>query len=245
MIKKAIKIILDQLGYAVTKQKSLEETYSKRLNIEHIFKLYFQLINLQDFFFMQIGANNDAGKDPIHKFILRYNLKGILIEPQKEAMERIKANFGKCDRLYFANVAVANKNGYETFYTIKNDVDKYIGTGGASFNKDMVRRYIKNRIKKNNVDKYIKKESVKCLTLDAIANKYNIVKIDFLQIDAEGYDFEIIKMFDFQKFSPLFIHYESKRLQKNDKIECEKLLIDKGYILFRADKSNTGAIKVK
>ena len=57
--------------------------------------------------------------------------------------------------------------------------------------------------------------------------------IDLLQIDAEGYDYEIIKMIKFQKIRPSIIRYEHKHLSKKDFTECLELLVNNNYgILF-------------
>ena len=67
--------------------------------------------------------------------------------------------------------------------------------------------------------------------------------IDFLSIDAEGKDFEVIQSLDFQRYSPKFICIEiwGKTKNKNyefDKSEIYKFLIDRKYSIVFNKKEN-------
>ena len=53
------------------------------------------------------------------------------------------------------------------------------------------------------------KISSKTITFDKICSIHNITTIDYLQIDTEGFDTEIIKMIDFSKFKINTIRFES------------------------------------
>ena len=58
------------------KQKQIKDLYSI---------LDFCLNKLNNFFFIQIGANNRIMDEPFNRFICKYeNMNGILIEPQKK-----------------------------------------------------------------------------------------------------------------------------------------------------------------
>ena len=66
---------------------------------------------------------------------------------------------------------------------------------------------------------------------DAIFEQTKVVRIDLLQIDVEGYDYEILKLFPFDKFLPTIIIFESENLSESDRIECNNWLKAKGYKL--------------
>ena len=67
--------------------------------------------------------------------------------------------------------------------------------------------------------------------------KYNIQKIDLLQIDAEGYDGEILSNLSETSIKPKFIRYEDKHINtvfKQNMVEMsssdlEKFLVKLGY----------------
>ena len=73
-------------------------------------------------------------------------------------------------------------------------------------------------------------EKVKYLTLDQLLAKHQIRQLDLLQIDAEGYDFEILKTLDFNKVKPRFINYERVLLQDQEPA-CREMLEKHGYRL--------------
>ena len=54
-----------------------------------------------------------------------------------------------------------------------------------------------NIVLPQNKKEWIATEDVKCVSLDSLLVKYNINNIDLLIIDAEGYDYEIIKAIPF------------------------------------------------
>lgn len=56
---------------------------------------------------------------------------------------------------------------------------------------------------------HFKKVTVPSLSFTDLCKKYNLTEINFLQIDAEGYDCEIIKSIDFTKVSIDVIKYEN------------------------------------
>lgn len=60
------------------------------------------------------------------------------------------------------------------------------------------------------------KISTKSITFDKICNNHNITNIDYLQIDTEGFDSEIIKMINLSKYKIDTIRFEKWQFE-NDK----------------------------
>jgi len=58
----------------------------------------------------------------------------------------------------------------------------------------------------------------------------DVYQIDLLQIDVEGFDFEVIQATDFTKIRPRIIHFESKILSEQVLKEAKAFLTDKAYI---------------
>ena len=96
---------------------------------------------------------------------------------------------------------------------------------------------------------------VPCLSLKDLLLKHNLEKVDFLHVDAEGYDFEIIKQIDFSsRFRPLLICYEEwggAKFKEGDdlsggitlgptaSLECRKLLQKNKYLIHIVDSEDT------
>lgn len=83
-------------------------------------------------------------------------------------------------------------------------------------------------------DDFIIEEKVKALSFEDIINEYkDFVKADLLQIDTEGFDYEIIKMIDFNKCQYKFIKYEHCNLTENEYNKSMNILTKNGYKLFK------------
>ena len=149
--------------------------------------------------FVQVGAHDGEMHDPLRKFILANNWHGLLIEPQKKMIDKCKHNYRNLDNLIYINCAVhPYKKNIELFKV--NDPKDYSHTGWASI--------IPNRFDNTQYENNFIVENVEARHLMDIIQDNNVNSIDILQIDTEGFDAEVIKMFDFNSFSPLLIQYE-------------------------------------
>lgn len=73
-----------------------------------------------------------------------------------------------------------------------------------------------------------RKYQVKTISLNDLLRKYNAPKhIDYLSIDTEGSEFEILKSLDFEEYSFGVITCEHNFMQERD--EIYSLLTQKGY----------------
>ena len=57
----------------------------------------------------------------------------------------------------------------------------------------------------------------------------NLKDLDYLQIDTEGFDFQILKMIDFKAISPKLIRFEYANLSESELSESKEIL--KNYTL--------------
>jgi len=183
--------------------------------------------NIDNFFFIQIGAHDGVSDDLIHNLIIKYKWKGILIEPVKYLFEKLVENYNHCKGLIFENLAISDKNEYRNFYRLKRNNDNLpvIYDMIGSFSREHVLKH--KRIP--NIEKYLICERIKCISFSELIKKHSIRKIDLLHIDAEGFDYEIIKTIDFDIIKPFMIFFENVHLNEKDKIECFGLLRSEGY----------------
>jgi hypothetical protein len=59
-----------------------------------------------------------------------------------------------------------------------------------------------------------------------------VQQIDLIHIDTEGYDYEILKQIDFDKYQPDIILYEHKHLENKVYKSSIRMLKERGYKLF-------------
>lgn len=83
-------------------------------------------------------------------------------------------------------------------------------------------------VKKEHIKKYI----VKCSNPDSWHQDFDINRIRYLQIDTEGYDFEILKSINLDFFRPDIIKMEFCNLSDIDKFNATKYLADHSYDIY-------------
>ena len=75
------------------------------------------------------------------------------------------------------------------------------------------------------------------MPLMELLNQTGLTELDVLQIDAEGFDHEIVRMLDMKKIRPRVIKYEYTKKQTadalNQEIQMEEYLRSFGYQVFR------------
>lgn len=187
----------------------------------------------KDFFFIQIGANDGLKADPIYLYVNKYHWKGILIEPVQYIFNKLKANYKDVKNLAFENSAIGEKNGFKNFYRLKRlegrNIPLWYDEIGSFFKKNV----LKHKDKLKDIEKYLITEKIRCSTLKSILAKYQVKKVDLLIIDAEGYDYQILKQIPFNKLKPKIIIFEDRHLSSNEKENCRKILIKNGYSIVR------------
>jgi FkbM family methyltransferase len=173
-------------------------------------------------------------EDPIHQWIKKYRWQGILVEPQVKEFERLKINYRGSDNLKFENVAIAETNGLRPLYKVKDENIE------ADWQRGLASLLAKPRYCLEKQD-MVTTEMVQCVTFDTLLNRHQVKRIDLLQIDVEGYDYELLKLFDFERIKPQLIRYEHKHLSLSDRSCCKKNLKQNGYKILEMEY-DTGAV---
>lgn len=195
-----------------------------------------------DFYVIQIGANDGITHDPIHKFIKRDRWKGVLLEPQPEVFNTmLKKIYQFNEGLTPICAAIGKTDGSQKLYKIGFS-DMRWASGLASFSLEKIQEHYDSGVVAMNCKKYgleipddpelrIKAVDVEVISPETLLRKYNISRIDLLQIDAEGYDLEVILIFEIEKTKPQAIIFENENLPQEDLERCYQLLRDNNYKL--------------
>ena len=204
-------------------------------------------------FFIQVGSNDGFQNDPLYKFVKRDAWKGIVLEPQKQAFKNLSFLYKK-DAVIPINKALSSDNENKKLYKVAFCEDRW-ATGLSSF----IKSHLEARIDDGYIDQkceeygitppelrkdYIKAIDVPCTSFENLFETHPISKVDLLHIDTEGFDYEVIKMFDFEQFSPKLVVFEHIHLSEQNKNEAQNYLQSLGYRLtvdsmdIIAEKSN-------
>lgn len=211
----------------------------KKGSLAHLLSEYSKSCN-GNFTVIQIGANDGITHDPIHKFIKRDNWKGVLLEPQKHVFDQYLSKIYRNNKgITTINAALGETDGHLNLYKIGFSNARW-ATGLATFDKSVLEKAFtsghvaKNAAKENvaipsNPDEHIVAEKVPLISAETLLSTYQIDKIDLLQIDTEGFDYEVIKMFDIKKTKPGLIVFESSHLPKETLAEAVAYLQENNY----------------
>lgn len=155
--------------------------------------------------FIQIGTNN--GEDFFRDMVLLHKPQTvILIEPNKDLMGFIEKNYYGINGVHIETVAITKIE--------EDDVILYIPRQNESgFADNGQRNYDYGHLSLLPMNDWGDKETMRTIhakgvTLNSIFDKYGITYVDFLCIDTEGYDGEIIKTIDFLQHLIDIIKYE-------------------------------------
>lgn len=205
--------------------------------------------------FIQVGANDGRNNDPIHTYIVKYGWEGILVEPQKYVFENeLSKTYEGFAKLHLENVAISKEESNLPFYRIAFSNARW-ATGLASFDRASLDEhidsgYVERKAKQSgdtvpaNREDYLESVPVSTATFEELILRHHFKEVDLLCVDTEGYDFEVLRLFDFAKFRPKLVLFESKNLCNRDFIEAKEHLIRYGYKLFWY-KGDTVGIKFK
>ncbi len=184
---------------------------------------------------VDVGANKG---DYSSEIILNTNSFVIAFEPMKKSYLKLKKLEKKfTNKMKCFNIALSDKNGESTMYFQNQNSEL------ASFEKNI--KYL-SYIKKEN----IKSKKTRVLKLDTFVKKENKLftkGIDFIKIDTEGYDYEVLmgSLKTIRKFRPKFIQFEMNWHYLFRGINIYRICHElQNYYPFRLLPYNSGLIKV-
>ena len=158
-------------------------------------------------FYVDIGSYHPI-KGSLTYYLFKKGWKGLNVDLSKVSVDLFKISRPND---YNINAAITDFDG-ET---------EYFESGAINQQNSLVSEKDKKKIK------------IKAYKLNTLLDDFNILEIDYLNIDVEGNELKVISTFDFEKFHPKLISIE-QNIYNSEKIfdeECHKLLLAKNYFL--------------
>jgi FkbM family methyltransferase len=167
---------------------------------------------------LDIGANNGVFA---LQFAKKVGAQGLVhaFEPDKNAFSRLEANT-RLNRVEHVlkchNLAVSNMNGALTFY---ESSPHHSGWGSLEEFRDIA----------------VNKETVQAITLDDFLGRENVRNVDFLKVDVEAHEPEVLEgagdSLRKQVFRNILIEFNGIRLSQRGKVleDFLKPILDNGY----------------
>ena len=172
----------------------------------------------EELFYVDVGANDGLIVSNTAHFDLNLGWKGICVEPHPRAFSELQKNRPNSINL---NYCITDSEGEVDFLSISGYAEMLSGI--KSFYSEEHLKRIDSEIQKHGGEKQIIKIVSKPLW--KVLKEYDVKKIDYLSIDTEGSEFEILNGIDFDRVDIRVISTENSSNK-----EINKLLQDKGYV---------------
>lgn len=182
----------------------------------HIFKGY------KNGFFVDIGAHDGKTINNTMYFEENNNWTGINVEPIKKVYNNLLVNRPNCINI---NCAVCNNDG-KTEFICNTGYTEMISGIKDTFDQRHKKRLLRENKLHNSTTKIIEVETKK---LETICDDHKISHINYLSIDVEGAEFEVIKSINFDKVYIDVIGFENNYNDKS--IPIIKYLEDRNYVV--------------
>lgn len=195
---------------------------------------------------VQIGAF--VGNDDVYNILINEtDATALLVEPVEYYFNKLKENYKTIfnpQRISFSNDVLNTYDGECDFHCIKDieyeynyNAEKNWGPEISGVNLQLIKEH--EQYLNNQSFKY---DSVrlKCLTPISFIKKHNISGIEFLKIDAEGLDYELLTNWPFNIIKPKYLKFEACHLdghinQKTKFNSLNQYLNRKGFRFLEAD----------
>lgn len=176
---------------------------------------------------VQIGANK--GNDDLTKYIKKNYSElefALFVEANSLHIQELKECYSEYDNVFIENIAIKPSTYKENtlkLYYYEDDAPLYAVT---SCHKSHIEKHYGHF---NYSEDKIHEFEVPSLTIDELFSKYKIDKLDWLLLDVEGIDAELLLDVNWGTYDITKIEYEKLHLGEHKK-SIEKIFKDLGYV---------------
>lgn len=185
----------------------------------------------KEFKFIQIGGNDGVSFDTLYSKVITRNSTGLILEPSPRYFEKLKSNYKNFKSIKLLPYAIFEKKGILELFELNDIGLKNHPVWAAGIGSVDINHLTNLNVKLDEIARV----EVEGITFDDLLEIHpEFLSVDYLQLDTEGYDFQILKTIDFQKFRAKMIKFEFKNLSADQQDGAIAKFKD-DYFLFRDD----------
>ena len=223
------------------------KTAAELREMSHLESCLYALTNLRETLnIVQVGANDGAINDPLYGFVRAnaHRTRVILCEPKAYLVPELERAYAFHGARFIFNGAVG-PGPTLTLYRIRREHWEEFSvryargwpayrapTGVTSAHRDHVLDWVRKHYRgPRRPDEVIEEVSVECLDMAGLLHRAGLFdRVDVLQIDAEGFDDEVIRASDLPRLRPLVVNFEYRNLPAGRAADLRALLARAGYV---------------
>jgi FkbM family methyltransferase len=203
--------------------------YVAQYNEEEILWRFFK--NKRNGFLVDVGAADGYRYSNSYSLINDYNWGGMLIEPHPDFVQRTETLYAEKPKIKICAYAIGSTEEIRQLYMYGRDKHAQISTLSNRF---------KERAVQIHGDKYLSPINVKCKPLNSVLREYDCpIDIDFISIDCEGLDMEVLQSMDWNRYHVRLVCVEHS-MPKSD---LHSYMNSIGYTFFDETIGNSFFVK--
>lgn len=177
---------------------------------------------LESGFYIDIGAQHPVN-DSVSMAFYEKGWRGVHVEPVRKYAELLAAN--RPDEAVL-KVLISESPGSATFYEVED-------TGLSTARRDIALEHMSNGFS-------VREYQVECMTLDQVFEQIGKREIQWLKIDVEGYEKQVLRGWKLSRIRPWIVVVEATypNTQIDTFDEWEHLILEKNYVLVYLDGLN-------
>jgi FkbM family methyltransferase len=157
--------------------------------------------------YLQVGTHDGVMVDPMYGFVAEKwkSIQGLLLEPIPSSFDKLQKNYSKYPSILPVNVAIHNTNTVMEMFTVnEKKAHRYPEhvSGMSSFSKENL------TLIGHVIEEDIMSVQVQCKTVESILRQYELIDINLMIIDTEGYDYDILSELNFGIINPKIVRFE-------------------------------------
>jgi FkbM family methyltransferase len=224
---------------------------STQLENDEVYQIYLKYLQTFDVVkFVQIGAFDGVLYDELHQTISNNEkFKGLLVEPLEKPFQALLETYKHRPDWKFENVAITEKEEIKQIWTIPYELKDSEELPAWATGCSTLMQHSNSLFGKHctveefsTLKKFTSIQFVKCTYLQHVLDKHDFNDFDLFHVDAEGYDWLIIKQLNLEFHKPKVIHFEFFNLSKEHYHEVNSYLKLYGYHLYAFSNNITATL---
>lgn len=184
---------------------------------------------------VQIGAHDGSDQDPLQPFLLEQDCDAVLIEPMDHPYKALSERYKDHPRIHTLQAAITDTPGTQEIFYITDAQGNPDLTLFTSFDRNTVAANLRKQQARHTgfANHNIRSQTINARTLKSVLSSHDMIEVDAVIVDAEGYDHRIVTSFLEDGIEPKIIRFEYCNLSRRNFFALRDLLRARDYEITR------------